>query len=135
MMYVLWQWPRLHSPQQYLTDANAKSRTGVDINLVAGKAVQAADDSDDDRIRQVTSFDRIHAQVEKNGIGQQKKHASGSDGLISQMWNQQRIISSKLNVGAAQVSSELRKGEKGERKGERRGERNGIEWNTGTKRG
>eukprot|EP00979_Chaetoceros_neogracilis_P002446 scaffold425_cov155-Chaetoceros_neogracile.AAC.3 len=27
----------------------------------------------------VTSFDRIHAQVEKDGIGQQKKHASGSD--------------------------------------------------------
>jgi len=32
---------------QYLTDANTKSRTGVDINLVAGKAVQAGDDSDD----------------------------------------------------------------------------------------
>jgi hypothetical protein len=34
---------------QYLTDANGKSRTGVDINQVAAKAVQAAaDDNDDD---------------------------------------------------------------------------------------
>jgi len=66
---------------QYLTDANGKSSTGVDINQVAAKAVQDADDSDDGQIRQVASFDRIHAQVEKNGIGQQKKHASGSDGI------------------------------------------------------
>jgi hypothetical protein len=58
------------SAPQYLTDAKGKSRTGVDINLVAGKAVQAAaDDNDDDRIRQVASFDRIHARIEKNGIG------------------------------------------------------------------
>jgi hypothetical protein len=34
---------------QYLTDANAKSRTRVDINQAAAKSVQAAgDDSDDD---------------------------------------------------------------------------------------
>jgi|EP00979_Chaetoceros_neogracilis_P011673 hypothetical protein len=69
------------SAPQYLTDANGKSRTRVDINLVAAKAVQAAgDDSDDGQIRQVATFDRIHARIEKNGIGQQKKHAKGSDG-------------------------------------------------------
>jgi hypothetical protein len=34
---------------QYLTDANAKSRTRVDINQAAAKSVQAAaDDNDDD---------------------------------------------------------------------------------------
>eukprot|EP00979_Chaetoceros_neogracilis_P013559 scaffold3898_cov154-Chaetoceros_neogracile.AAC.2 len=65
------------SAPQYLTDANGKSRTGVDINQAAAKAVQAAaDDNDDDRIRQVASFDRIYARIEKNSIGQQKKHAS-----------------------------------------------------------
>eukprot|EP00979_Chaetoceros_neogracilis_P012791 scaffold3476_cov286-Chaetoceros_neogracile.AAC.10 len=69
------------SAQQYLTDANGKSRTRVDINQVAAKAVQAGDDSDDDQIRQVPSFDRIHARIEKNGIGQQQKHASGSDSV------------------------------------------------------
>jgi hypothetical protein len=70
------------SAPQYLTYANAKSRTGVDINLVAAKAVQAAgDDNDDDRLRQVPSFDRIHARIEKNGIGQQQKHASDGDGV------------------------------------------------------
>ena len=69
------------SAPQYLTDANGKSRTRVDINLVAAKAVQAAgDDSDDGQIRQVATFDRIHARIEKNSIGQQKKHAKGSDG-------------------------------------------------------
>jgi hypothetical protein len=67
---------------QHLTDANGKSRTRVDINQVAAKAVQAvADDSDDDRTRQVVSFDRIHARIEKNSIGLQKKHGSGSDGV------------------------------------------------------
>jgi hypothetical protein len=69
------------SALQYLTYANEKSRTGVDINQVAAKAVQAGDDSDDDRLRQVPSFDRIHARIEKNGIGQQQKHASDGDGV------------------------------------------------------
>jgi hypothetical protein len=66
---------------QYLTDANGKSRTGVDINQAVRKTVHDADNSDDGQIRQVASFDRVHAQVEKNGIGQQKTHASGSDGV------------------------------------------------------
>ena len=80
IMIQRWQWPR----PQYLTDANGKSRTGVDINQAAAKAVQAAaDDNDDDRIRQVASFDRIYARIEKNSIGQQKKHASGSDGVCT----------------------------------------------------
>jgi len=56
------------SAPQSITDANAKFRLGVDINQAAGKAVQAADDSDDGRKRQVASFDRIHAGVEKNDI-------------------------------------------------------------------
>eukprot|EP00979_Chaetoceros_neogracilis_P015889 scaffold6641_cov270-Chaetoceros_neogracile.AAC.10 len=70
------------SAPQSLTDANGKSRTGVDINQVAAKAVQAAgDDSDDDRTRQVTSFNLIHARKKRNSIGQQKTHGSGSDGV------------------------------------------------------
>ena len=70
------------SAPQSLTDANGKSRTGVDINQVAAKAVQAAgDDSDDDRTRQVTSFNRIHARKKRNSIGQQKTHGIGSDGV------------------------------------------------------
>jgi hypothetical protein len=50
-------------------------------NQAAGKAVQDADDSDDGRIQQVAPFDRVHAPIEKNGLGKQKKHASGSDGV------------------------------------------------------
>ena len=63
------------SAPQSITDTNAKSRKGVNINQAAGKAVQDADDSDAGRMRQVASFGRIHARVEKNGI------ASGSDGV------------------------------------------------------
>eukprot|EP00979_Chaetoceros_neogracilis_P001513 scaffold260_cov274-Chaetoceros_neogracile.AAC.3 len=46
-----------------------------------GKAVQDADDSDDGRIQQVAPFDRVHAPIEKNGLGKQTNHASGSDGV------------------------------------------------------
>jgi hypothetical protein len=69
------------SAPQSITDANRKSRTGIDSNQSAGRAVQAADDSDAGRIRQVASFDRIHARIEKNGIDQQKKQAIGSDSV------------------------------------------------------
>ena len=59
-----------------ITDANGKSRTGrVDINQSAGKSVEAADDSDAGRMRQLASFDRIHARVELDGI------ANGSEGV------------------------------------------------------
>jgi len=50
-------------------------------NQAARKAVQDADDSDDGRIQQVAPFDRVHAPIEKNGLGKQKKHASGSDSV------------------------------------------------------
>jgi hypothetical protein len=58
-----------------ITDANGKSRTGVDINQSAGTSVEAADDSDAGRMRQVASFDRIHARIELDGI------ANGSEGV------------------------------------------------------
>jgi hypothetical protein len=49
-------------------------------NQAGGEAVQDGDDSDDGRIRQVPSFDQVHARIEKNATGKEKKHASGSDG-------------------------------------------------------